>query len=523
MAESTPTGPISRVQDNQSVPALPVAAGYLAFGRTSGGIARPIEVDNNGAVVTTGSLTPSSVLTELPLEIATSGNNTIIAAPGVGNRIIIYHINYLTRGAVNVRLLSGTNDLSGLYTWQNAQGGGFAFDGSSVGGLPLNENEAFVINLSTAVGIDGFILYSIAGIAPSPPSGSQDLASVLAVGNITDGTDIELSAGDELTSAAVGATANGNTTTIRGGPGGSSSGNGGAVALIGGTPVEGDGGNVTLTGANGVGTNQDGGDVILAAGSATGSGAPGDITFAARGSGAIPFNESGNTTLSGFTATSIVGALNELNAGGGGAEIGFVGSVFPVGDVSFTVQSPVTFGFNMTTIGFCRLDSGLSAGTDASSITRNDSLGGSIGAITPTFYMLSVAVVGAQSTLNRQSFSFMLQVPSNFTSWDANAISVEHVIWWPLVAATSGTSRITMAVYDVATGSVPGTLLSTQSRSQAYPTEDASVQTLSIPSADLAGVSAGDTLIVRLVFDQPVSNDAQLRIAVKAVNVNWNA
>lgn len=39
-----------------------------------------------------------------------------------------------------------------------------------------------------------------------------------------------------------------------------------------------------------------------------------DITFDARGSGAVPFNESGETTLDGYSATSIVGALNEVMA-----------------------------------------------------------------------------------------------------------------------------------------------------------------------------------------------------------------
>jgi hypothetical protein len=37
-----------------------------------------------------------------------------------------------------------------------------------------------------------------------------------------------------------------------------------------------------------------------------------DIFFSARSSGDIPFNETGNITLSGFTATSVIGAFNEL-------------------------------------------------------------------------------------------------------------------------------------------------------------------------------------------------------------------
>lgn len=468
MAESTPTGPISRVQDNEEVPALPVAAGYLAFGRTAGGIARPIEVDNNGAVVTTGSLTPSSVLTELPLEIATMGDNTIIAAPGVGNRIIIYHINYLTRGAVNVRLLSGANDLSGLYTWQNAQGGGFAFDGSSVGGLPLNENEAFVINLSAAVGIDGFILYSIAGVAPAPPGGVPDLENVLLSGNITGGSDIELSAGDELTSAAVGATDNGNPTTIRGGPGGATSGNGGAVALVGGTPVEGDGGNVTLTGANGVGTNQDGGDIILAAGSATGSGTPGDITFAARGSGAIPFNEAGNTTLSGFTATSIVGALNELNSGGSGEPLQVQAYLTPI--VGPSVSTPVDF--SMSKLGFGQVTQVSSGVSSSYSI--------------PTFLTGGVEVVLNPSDGNKTwRLTAPFTFPVGFTSWGLSGVQFLYTVGsW--AAGTGATDfNITIRITTSA-GSVEAT------HTVAYPLTTLDTVEISQANLNTLAAAAGD-------------------------------
>ncbi len=74
-------------------------------------------------------------------------------------------------------------------------------------------------------------------------------------------------------------------------------------------------------GAGGAGTGVaaggDGASVAITAGAGgsdggAGAGTPGDITFNARSSGAIPFNAAGATTLTGFTATSIVGALNEL-------------------------------------------------------------------------------------------------------------------------------------------------------------------------------------------------------------------
>lgn len=473
MTTSNSSGPISRVFDGGEVPTNPTPAGFLAFGRDNSGIARPIEVDANGAVVVTGTVTPSNVLTELPLEIATSGDNTLIAAPGAGNRIIIYHINYLTRGAVNVRLLSGANDLSGLYTWQNAEGGGFAFDGSTVGGLPLNENEAFVINLSANVGIDGFILYSVSGVAPAPPGGTPDLEDVLLVGNITGGTSIELSSGDELTSAAVGATDNGLTSTVRGGPGGATSGNGGNVALIGGTPVEGDGGSVTLTGAGGVGTNQDGGNVILAAGAATGSGAPGNITFNARGSGAIPFNEAGNTTLSGFTATSIIGALNELNGGGGGgAPLGCIQARFaPILGPSVTVPNI----FSMSGLGVGQVTqatTGLSFSYtyDALQITMNPNDGIKTWRLTSTFAM-----------------------PRGFTAWGATGLQLQYTIgsWSAGTGATDFTisARVTCAAGSVNTD-----------HTTSYPNTTLDTVEITKATLDPLGLAEGDALDLDIIL-----------------------
>jgi hypothetical protein len=69
-------------------------------------------------------------------------------------------------------------------------------------------------------------------------------------------------------------------------------------------------GNTTITTAGGAGAY----DLRLIASTTGGNG---DIEFQARGSGLIPFNAAApDNVLVGFTATSIVGALNELNAAG---------------------------------------------------------------------------------------------------------------------------------------------------------------------------------------------------------------
>lgn len=102
-----------------------------------------------------------NVLSRAVIEAAAAGDNTIIAAPGAGKRILLYHYNFLTRAAVNARLLSGAASVSGLYNF--GANSGFAFDApGGIAPTPLGVNEAFVINLSAAVGIDGYVLYLVA-------------------------------------------------------------------------------------------------------------------------------------------------------------------------------------------------------------------------------------------------------------------------------------------------------------------------------------------------------------------------
>lgn len=84
------------------------------------------------------------------------------------------------------------------------------------------------------------------------------------------------------------------------------------------------GGELFLRGGLGGAVNDDGGEVHLQGGpDGGGTGVRGGIDFLALGSaGAIPFNETGDEDLSvGFTAVSVIGALNELFSGGGGTTL----------------------------------------------------------------------------------------------------------------------------------------------------------------------------------------------------------
>lgn len=155
--ELNPSGPKSRVTSGQSVPSTP--SGELLFGSGSG-TAYPLPLAaGGGAVNVVTAASGTNIPTVVKIEASSAGNNTIIAAPGNGFRLVIWHFNFLTRGAVNIRLLSGATELSGLYNFGDDMG--MAFDASGTGGpIPCGNNEAFIINLSGAVAIDGFVLYS---------------------------------------------------------------------------------------------------------------------------------------------------------------------------------------------------------------------------------------------------------------------------------------------------------------------------------------------------------------------------
>lgn len=199
-------------------------------------------------------------------------------------------------------------------------------------------------------------------------------ASASSEGN---GGSVQIAAGNAGGDAGIDGPGAAGTISVQGGTGApavvtTAGTTGGAVSIIGGTggagagsaaPGEGgvvnifggdagnvlsagapDGGAVNIRGGFGEGLSGFGGSVSIDAGDANGGAgqygdvnigglettqnvaitAQDDITFAAQGTAApIPFNEAGDVDLDGsFTAVSIIGALNELKAGGGGGDHG---------------------------------------------------------------------------------------------------------------------------------------------------------------------------------------------------------
>ncbi len=176
------------------------------------------------------------------------------------------------------------------------------------------------------------------GILFDAGSGAQDSSG----GSNGDGGSITLNAGPGANATVTAGGGDGGQGYFSGGTGGNGTGSsppgdGGPVIILGGdagtvlSAGAPDGGNVSIRGGLGRGFSGFGGTVSLDGGDSTGTFgdvtigalettnnitalAQADITFQANGaSAAIPFNEVGDTDLDGsFTATSIVGALNEL-------------------------------------------------------------------------------------------------------------------------------------------------------------------------------------------------------------------
>jgi len=105
----------------------------------------------------------SENLKKADINISSSGNNTIIAAPTTGY-IAIDHINFLPTSAVTVQLKQGTTAYGGAYPLDAKQA--YTIEnaiGNEHGIITCLPGEAFVIDLGGAVQVGGFVRYRIVG------------------------------------------------------------------------------------------------------------------------------------------------------------------------------------------------------------------------------------------------------------------------------------------------------------------------------------------------------------------------
>lgn len=94
----------------------------------------------------------------------TSGDNAIIAAPGVGKHIVIDFITLIPTAAVTVQMKDGDTNYGGAFPLDAKQP--FTFENTlhqDCGIITLGDNKAFNINLNGAVYVDGFVRYRVIG------------------------------------------------------------------------------------------------------------------------------------------------------------------------------------------------------------------------------------------------------------------------------------------------------------------------------------------------------------------------
>ncbi len=101
-------------------------------------------------------------LEKADINISAAGDNTIITAPDTGKYVVIDFIVLVTSANVTIQMKDGSTSYGGplpLYA-----GGAFALENAinnEHGIITLSDNSAFVLNLSTAAQVGGFIRYRI--------------------------------------------------------------------------------------------------------------------------------------------------------------------------------------------------------------------------------------------------------------------------------------------------------------------------------------------------------------------------
>jgi len=93
---------------------------------------------------------------KVSVDINTLGDNTILT-PGSGNKIIILGGVLMAGADVDIRFKSAATNLSGAMPV--ASRGGFKMELDAMGHLETADDEAFIINLSAAEQLSGFLQY----------------------------------------------------------------------------------------------------------------------------------------------------------------------------------------------------------------------------------------------------------------------------------------------------------------------------------------------------------------------------
>ncbi len=106
------------------------------------------------------SLGPSLAVQRFVISASSSGDNTIVAAPGPGLRIVLLNFMLVASGAVAAKWRSNSTDLTGAMPVAGS-GSGIAAQSPAIGLVECAANQALKLNLSDAVQVGGFGSYVV--------------------------------------------------------------------------------------------------------------------------------------------------------------------------------------------------------------------------------------------------------------------------------------------------------------------------------------------------------------------------
>lgn len=97
----------------------------------------------------------------LAIDAASSGNNTLLAAQGSGNKIRVHQLFLVASAAVTVRFESGADGTALTGQMQFAANGGIVLPFSPVAWFETAANTLLNLELSGAVSVDGGLVYTV--------------------------------------------------------------------------------------------------------------------------------------------------------------------------------------------------------------------------------------------------------------------------------------------------------------------------------------------------------------------------
>lgn len=97
----------------------------------------------------------------LAIDAATSGDNTLLAAQGAGNKIRVHQLVLVAAGTVNVRFESGAGGTALSGQMNLVANTGFVLPYSPIGWFETAANTLLNLELSAAVSVDGVCAYTV--------------------------------------------------------------------------------------------------------------------------------------------------------------------------------------------------------------------------------------------------------------------------------------------------------------------------------------------------------------------------